>query len=100
MTNKTTNINKGKTTNIKSSNYPELIVVSIDKFKRGNQYNKAVDNQLNDQRNSHKQENKENKETTTSSTELHKIVLTLEVNTLVVFFFLFSLPAIIEESQP
>ena len=67
VTNKTTNINEGKTTNIKSPVSPELIGESIEKLKGGNQYNKGVDSQLNDQRNSHKQEIKENKETTTTS---------------------------------
>jgi hypothetical protein len=54
LTNKTTNINKGKTTNIKSSNSLELIEESIEKSKGDNQYNKAVDSQLNDHPNSHK----------------------------------------------
>jgi len=54
VTNKTTNINEGKTTNIKSPVSPELIGESIEKLKGGNQYNKGVDSQLNDQRNSHK----------------------------------------------
>ena len=67
VTSKSTNINEGKTTNIKSHNDPELIGESIEKFKEGNQYNKGVDSQLNDQRNNHKQEIKENKETTTTS---------------------------------
>ena len=67
MTSKSTNLNESKTSNIKSHNGPELIGESIKKLNGGNQHNKGVDNQLNDQRNDHKQENKENKETTTTS---------------------------------
>ena len=67
MTSKLANINAGKTTNVKSPKDPELIGKSMNKLKGGNQYNKGVDSQSNDQRNDHKQENKENKETTTTS---------------------------------
>ena len=67
ITSKLTNINAGKTTNVKSPKAPELIGESMKKLKGGNQYNKGVYSQLNDERNDHKQENKENKETTTTS---------------------------------